>query len=57
MPEPAPRAGSWASSPVRCLVCLYVWVAVRPAPTLRLECPRCHRMSGAVDTEVIRATR
>ncbi len=40
-----PEPNGWEVGTVRCSVCGHKWVAVRPAGTEKLECPKCHAMS------------
>lgn len=36
----------WEISIVRCDLCSYEWVAVRPFGTLKLECSNCKNISN-----------
>lgn len=36
----------WEISIVRCDLCSYEWVAIRPLGTLRLECSNCNNLSN-----------
>lgn len=41
--------GSWECGPALC-PCGGYWIAVSPVGIERLECPRCHEMTGKRDT-------
>lgn len=36
--------GPWAAGPVKCDVCGYKWVAVRPSEIDKIECSNCNQM-------------